>query len=364
MAPPTNTLWPLDPHTIGKHLVLRAYLDAWFPIIGRWNKKIIFLDGFSGPGEYQSGEEGSPQIAMRALVDHSAKIGAEVKFFFIEKDDKRAKHLDGVVKQWKSKLPSNAAPSVITGQFDETMEGVLANLDEQKKQLAPTFAMIDPFGVAGTPLSVVRRIMKNPQCEVYVSLMYESLNRFKTTSEFASHLDDLFGCKDWRELAAIEDSDQRRKSLYDLYEKQLRDCGAKHVVHFDIYKGNKLIYSIFFATQHEVGCDRMKQAIWKAAPNGEYEFRGTHSGQLPLTLTPSFEPLKKQLLDVFGDENWHSIKAVQRFVQSDKTDYHSSQLKRSTLKPMEQNGQLIVDPLTRNRPFTYPDGCKMRFVQK
>ena len=83
MAPPKTKLWELEPHTIGKHLVLRAYLDAWFPILSSWKKRILFIDGFAGPGEYTGGEEGSPQIGMRALVDHSAKIDAEVVLFFI-----------------------------------------------------------------------------------------------------------------------------------------------------------------------------------------------------------------------------------------------------------------------------------------
>lgn len=47
---PKNTLWPLEPHTRGKHLVLKHYLDAWFPILGSWSGRILFIDGFAGPG--------------------------------------------------------------------------------------------------------------------------------------------------------------------------------------------------------------------------------------------------------------------------------------------------------------------------
>ena len=162
MVPPKDILWELEPHTIGKHLVLRAYLNAWFPILSSWKKRILFIDGFAGPGEYKGGEEGSPLIAMRALIDHTAKIEAEVIFFFIEIEARRAQHLESIIDEWKSKLPSNAIPHVVTGRFDETMEEVLGSLDEQHKRIAPAFVMIDPFGVAGTPMSIVRRIMGNP----------------------------------------------------------------------------------------------------------------------------------------------------------------------------------------------------------
>ena len=364
MVPPKDILWELEPHTIGKHLVLRAYLNAWFPILSSWKKRILFIDGFAGPGEYKGGEEGSPLIAMRALIDHTAKIEAEVIFFFIEIEARRAQHLESIIDEWKSKLPSNAIPHVVTGRFDETMEEVLGSLDEQHKRIAPAFVMIDPFGVAGTPMSIVRRIMGNPQCEVYFSLMYEPMNRFRNTPEFEKHLDELFGCPDWRAIVEIEDSEQRRKGLYDLYERQLLAAGANHVVHFDIYSGSRLIYSIFFATRHELGCDRMKAAIWKVAPEGTYEFRGTHGGQLALSLEPSFEPLKMQLLDEFGDGRWYPIEAIQKFVRSDKTDYHSGQLKTNTLQPMEADGLVEVDPSSRKSAFKYPNGSRLRFIRQ
>jgi len=327
--------------------------------MGSWQGRILFIDGFAGSGEYKGDEEGSPQIAMRALADHSADISAQVNFFFIEDKEDRAAHLKDIVDQWRPKLPGKSNVDVTHGTFDETMSVLFDYLDEEKSKLAPSFVMIDPFGVAGTPMSVVRRIMKNRRCEVYVSLMYEAINRWKT--ELPQHLDDLFGCTDWRDCAEIKDSDQRRSCFYQLYEDQLREAGAHHVVHFDLYKGNRLIYSIFFATCYEKGSDLMKKAIWKIAPEGGYEFKGTTSAQMPLTLEPNFKPLMQQLAQEFGDGAWHSIDTIQSFMRSDKTPYHSGQLKTETLKPMEKAGKLEVDPDTRKRNLTYPAGCKLRF---
>jgi len=63
-------IWKKDPHTEAKHLILDGYLKAWFPILGSSNKKIIYLDGFAGPGEYDDGEDGSPIIAQKIAKDH------------------------------------------------------------------------------------------------------------------------------------------------------------------------------------------------------------------------------------------------------------------------------------------------------
>jgi three-Cys-motif partner protein len=364
MAAPKEVLWEMDPHTKGKHLVLRSYLDAWLPILGSWNKRILFIDGFAGPGEYVGGEEGSPLIALRAFVDHSDRqnVKGEVGFIFIEDRPDRAKHLDGLIKSWQAKLPAQSWTRVINGKFDATMAGLLDDLDEQNKRLAPTFLMIDPFGVSGTPMNVIARVLKNAQSEVYISLMYESINRHCTAPEFESHLDALFGSPGWRDCVAVQESSVRRECFYALYEKQLRAAGARYVVHFDLCEGNRLIYSIFFATHHPKGCDVMKRAIWKVAPSGQFEFRGTRSRQLTLRLdNPDYGPLKQALRERFVGKGWVPIEAVIAFVQSDQTDYHSGQLKRNALAPLEKQGAVEVDGSTRTRKWTFPDGCVMRF---
>src|SRR5258708_20466647 len=109
---PTEVTWPLDPHTQGKHEVLRHYLGAWFPILGSRPGRIVFIDGFAGPGEYTGGEKGSPLIALEVLRQHRAKLKAKVTFFFIEKDTKRADHLRRLTDRLKPSLPTRPAANI------------------------------------------------------------------------------------------------------------------------------------------------------------------------------------------------------------------------------------------------------------
>jgi three-Cys-motif partner protein len=48
------TIWNAPPHTIAKIEMLRAYLVAWFQILGRSRpgQDLLYVDGFAGPGEY------------------------------------------------------------------------------------------------------------------------------------------------------------------------------------------------------------------------------------------------------------------------------------------------------------------------
>jgi three-Cys-motif partner protein len=67
-------------HTQIKHAILKDYLSAWVPILGSWNQKICYIDGFCGPGLYEhEGEthDGSPIIALKIGEDFKDKAELE-----------------------------------------------------------------------------------------------------------------------------------------------------------------------------------------------------------------------------------------------------------------------------------------------
>jgi len=365
MAAPRETIWTLEPHTEGKHLVLEGYLKAWLPIISRWNKRILFIDGFSGPGTYKHGENGSPLIALNTFKEHSnlKHSDFEIIFYFIEKDEGRLNHLSKLINNMKTDLPGQFNIHIEHGEFNESMTDALNEVDKQNKQLAPCFAMIDPFGVSDTPMSIIERILRNNKSEVYISLMYEWINRFKEHENFENHLDELFGCPNWRNGIDITDSMKRKDFLFNLYKSQLKKAGAKYVVHFELYEGNRLVYAIFFGTKHLTGCDRMKQAIWKVALFGDFSFHGTHSNQVELCLEfNNFTPLIKALQDSFKEKGWVEIKTVLDFVMSDETDFHSGQVKTKALRAMEEDSLIEIKDGTRKRAKQFPDGTVLRFI--
>jgi three-Cys-motif partner protein len=86
MSKPPETVWDLEPHTAKKHEILRRYFQAWLPIMVRWNNRVLFIDGFAGPGEYSRGEDGSPVIVLKAARDHTHKFEAELVCLFVEAD--------------------------------------------------------------------------------------------------------------------------------------------------------------------------------------------------------------------------------------------------------------------------------------
>src|SRR5713226_7063464 len=90
------TIWSIEPHTKAKHAILQHYLEAWFPILGRWNGRVLFIDGFAGPGIYANGEPGSPLIALMTLLEHPmfTRLHCEFVFLFMEPEEDRAASLN------------------------------------------------------------------------------------------------------------------------------------------------------------------------------------------------------------------------------------------------------------------------------
>ena len=341
-------------------------MQAWLPIMTTRNGRILFVDAFAGPGKYSGGEDGSPVIALRALIGHKARprIRNQVSYLFIEKDQKRSEHLERILKGLQSELPSNCSYQVINSTFDETLTGVLDNIDHQNARLDPAFVMIDPFGVSDTPMHVIGRILENPSAEVYISFMSRDINRFRDHDNFEKHLDDLFGCPHWRQGIDMPDGKERIDFFYGLYERQLKTSGAMQVVRFELYERQQLVYAIFFGTKSLDGCDKMKQAIWKVDPFGDFKFHSSQLGQFKLGIDfVDFSPLEKDLQQKFGGQGWRKIEDVEAFVKSDATHFHSGHLKRRTLAPMERKGKIKVERAEGKRRASFPPSTRILFEE-
>ena len=204
MTTPRQTVWSIEPHTAAKHELLKHYLGAWFPILASREGRIIFLDGFAGPGIYDDGQPGSPIVALRTLLDHSAFprcSRCEFIFRFIEKDASRRDRLRTELRQFDP-LPSNVKASTHLGEFQDVIEGVSESLSSRNRRLAPTLAFVDPFGVSGVPMELISRFLDSPKCELFLILMVDHLNRFLSAEHMRSGRDSLFGTDDFSEVEA------------------------------------------------------------------------------------------------------------------------------------------------------------------
>ena len=358
----TDTFWDMDDHTLGKHLILKEYLNGWFPILGRWNRRIVFIDGFAGPGCYRGGEPGSPIIALDSVVQHiqSGTLGqTEVVCIFIEERKDRADHLLKLINERENS--TSLRTSVLEGTFGDHVTDMLDYIDEQNLRLAPSFVMIDPFGVKDSSMALIERIMSNPKSECFISFMYEPIRRFHAGSEYEPHLTELFGSEQWKHCLDMSESDDKKRFLHELFRNSLKSRGVKYVVPFEIWKGQRHMYTMYFATNHEKGCNLMKQAIWKIVPDGSFEFRG-HNRLQGMLFGPNVDtaPLASHLQEQFGGTPI-SIEEIERFVMTDETVFHTGHLRQKTLQPMEKAGTIKVHRPSGGRGFRNGKGITVQF---
>lgn len=364
MSAPSGTVWKLEQHTSAKHEILRRYLSAWLPIMTKYHTRVVYIDGFAGPGRYANGEEGSPLIALQAAIQHRSPITGQVFYLFIEQDGKRAHNLELELRSIMP-LPPNLSYHVECGNFDSTMNGLLDGI-AQSGGLAPTFAFVDPFGWSQTPMRLLKRLLDNPRCEVFVTLVYEELNRFLSVPLASDPRDDLFGTSTWRDIIPIVDPSERRRRLHGLYQDQLKlSAGATFVRSFEMRnRTNGTDIYLFFATKSAFGLEKMKEAMWKVSPDGAYRFSDTTNPLQPVMFQakPDYVALRRRITSRFSGQVV-DVREVHDFVVQE-TAFLGSHYKRGVLAAMEREIpatiEVICAPLNRKRG-TYPDGTRIRF---
>lgn len=363
MSTPSDTLWEMEPHTEAKHAILRRYLGAWFGIMGITNPRIIYLDGFCGPGRYKGGEEGSPILAIKLAQEHYQKNNLhEVTFVFVEERKDRVEHLRTELSCLP--VPPTFHVSVNHNQFDNTLSGILDHLETKGAKIAPTFAFIDPFGFKGAPFKLVERLLNNPKTEVFVNIMADSINRFldHPDPQIRNHIVDLFGTP--QVLQILNVGNQGISQLRELYQVQLEKC-ADYVRYFEMRdENNRIIYYLFFATNNRLGHIKMKEAFWKVDSSTGYHFSdATNTTQLVLFEEDPSKHLAESLAVQFHGRKI-KVSVIQEFVE-DHTPYLSSHMKKA-LRHLEEQDRLCVDPCkqsgAKRKNATFPEDVVVTFM--
>ncbi|WP_040159118.1 three-Cys-motif partner protein TcmP [Nigerium massiliense] len=361
---PKETVWLLEPHTAAKHALLKKYLGAWFPILGSTGGRVVFLDGFAGPGNYDGGEPGSPIIALSALIDHSyfATLGqCEFVFVFNENDPDRYRCLEANLKSFqasRSPWPSN----VRVRPSNEDFAVLAKRLASHGQSLAPTFAFIDPFGYKGLELQDLADLLAADRCELFCYFDFNSAQRFATAGNVDGHFEALFACEDFKKAPPAGTPD-RGEFLIRLFERQLGKVAKfNHVQSFAMRNRMGILgHYLVFATRSLTGLDKMKQVMWKIDPRGGYSFSDRLAGQEVLFGDAAdTRPLRDALLHKFSGMSVPIQEVIDWVVA--ETPYHSGHVKRATLKPMEDDQ--LVSAVGRSRRGTYPGGCTVTFLSR
>jgi hypothetical protein len=126
---------------------------------------------------------------------------------------------------------------------------------------------------------------------------------------------------------------------------------------------DQTLYYLYFASNHRQGHIRMKEAMWKVDPQGEFRFSdASNPDQLVLYGGQVDEPLAAALAKHFAGRKV-SGRDVRLHVEDDTA--YLNKHKTAALARLESAGKLTVEKLQTNgkgrRARSFPDDCQMSF---
>lgn len=280
-----------------KHQLLRRYLDGWFPILTSVHGRVIYVDCHAGRGIHETGQQGSPILALQRLRDHQLRDrildSTEVQFVFFENDLANYEHLCTEIDSL-GELPSNITVDIFQEDYEESLRQLVDEMNQHNQSLAPSFAFVDPYGFT-LSMGLLNDLLAFPSCELLINFMYRYVDMAIHHPAQASNMDSLFGCQDWRKLASIENPREREQSTIELFARQLQ---AKFVTHINMIGDNSVLkYVLLHASNHPRGRELMKESMWAVVPDGSFTAfeRDSPDQYVLIEPDPSLELLKDLL---------------------------------------------------------------------
>lgn len=304
-----NDAYWKDPGPFGrtKLALVRHYLGGWFPILGSGWDDLTYLDTHAGRGSYDTGEEGSPIVALRTLLEHphfrTRLSSSQFHFVFVEQDEEALNRLKADVQRIEA-LPNRVHVTLVSGDAFDAIRSLA------KGNPGPMFAFVDPFGFK-VPVDALRELMNCDRVELFVNIMWRELHMAmghepEDGTPMAGILNGIFG-EAWRGFPADPESSM------DAAARTIAErVGAKWWTYVRMLSGGTAFrYFLIHFTNHERGRDLMKECVWKIAPaDGFTVSRSSNPGQAYLirpepNLSPLEDHIRTQLRH--GPRRWKQL---------------------------------------------------------
>lgn len=298
-----GVIWNKSPHTAAKHNILRKYVQAWSAILaqGSSDRRIIYIDGFAGPGEYIGGEDGSPILVLKSLKEHQLREkfrGTEFVNIFIEKNPKRCQNLEKVIEKRVKPLPNWIKYDIRCTEFNTEMKRILRSLESEGKNLAPCLCFVDPFGWNDIDYGVLSTIMKYEKAELLITFMAGYLERFVWDPVHIPSIKALYSNEQIEAIKENKDEENLvTKYFLENLTKNIRNAGVIERLYnlsFAAYNNhNRLEYYLIYLTKNCKGIKAMKGAMFDSARDGSYKFSDFN-----------FDPNQTTLVDYGQEYHW------------------------------------------------------------
>lgn len=198
-----------------KSAIVTKFFKIYIRIINsQFNKKIYYIDLFSGPGKYEDGNSSTPMHILDAIQSYEMPI--KIQCVFNERDKK-------LFNELVSNITSHSVyNSLIYKPIITNMDAANVNLSNYLKDNAPAFSFVDPFGYKSTSANQIVDLINNigSDCIFFLNANRIIMDFDKSNKE--SDFIDLFG----KYYGAISNKMSENESHHKKMEIVLRAFSA------------------------------------------------------------------------------------------------------------------------------------------
>ncbi len=260
-----------------KHEILRRYLGAYLTALSRTADAVHYIDGFAGRGQYAGEAPGSPILALSLLGKQLLPYCAS----FVEADRIEADDLRKAIAALPPRGRQLEAPRILTGEFSDHIDAVLARPSLRPFRKIATFAFVDPCRAKGVRVRDIGKILAAPFGESLIFWNYDGVNRWlgavSSREAYDSGLKDLFGdtivlTKAIHLSEAATDPKAREQGLLRLFLEALQThSGATHLLpfRFDARDASRTSHYLIHCSCHGLAFKLMKAVMSSLSVSGE-----------------------------------------------------------------------------------------------
>jgi three-Cys-motif partner protein len=302
-----------------KHALIRRYLGGWFPKLGSWAGRVLYVDTHAGRGRHLTGDLGSPLIALRTLLDHHYRDAllrrCEFQFHLIERDEENFEALRAELREF-GPLPRNVVVIPRLADAFAHLSSLLDDLRRNGQQLAPAFVFVDPYGFK-IPGALLRQVMRAGRVELFVNVIWRELGMALSQKDLApgtaTTLTEIFDGEEWRGLAAVGFEEKADRAI-DLLKLKLEAHWSTPIRMLG--DNDTTRYVLVHFSNHVEGRDLMKEAIWSVCPTGGFFARRSDdpAQQVLITPKPNLKPLRDILIAALREapRRWSELHDIVR----------------------------------------------------
>ncbi|QIZ66659.1 three-Cys-motif partner protein TcmP [Geobacillus subterraneus] len=363
-----------------KTAILTKYFGAWAQILIPRSKtgRVAYIDLFSGPGKFETGENSTPLIILEKCIKDD-KLRKSVVTVFNDADPKFVEELQKNIQSIPNIDTLTYKPQILNSVVSDEIAKIFS-----EKNLIPTLAFIDPWGYKGLTTNLINALIKDFGSDCIFFFNYNRISMGLNNPLVKEHMDALFGLERADEMRIkVKNLTPEEKELYIVNElaETLSDNRANYVLPFRFLdeNKNKTSHYLIFVSKHVLGYSIMKDIM---ASESTLKDDGVASfSYIPVKHIEKYQNVQLSLLsqyerplDSLGQDLLCSFAGETLTVKDIYQKHHvgtpfTKQNYKEALRRIEEENKILADPPAEKRRIikgvrTLADTVKITFPPK